>query len=188
MWRFLRNRRGTKLQINGYHVLGVVAVISIGLLAFTGKSNHRAAQVPSAVAGSTDGLSGVVEVVDGDTIRLGAERVRLYGIDAPEKSQPCSIQNQTVRCGELATAALRSLAEGRTASCEPQSRDRYGRTVAICTVGSEDIGAAMVRQGMAVAYAKYSTRYVHLEQEAQSAHKGIWAGQFQSPEAWRHAR
>lgn len=176
------------MQVNGYHVLGIVAVISVGLLAFTGRSQHPAVQTPSAFTRSTDGLTGVVTVVDGDTIRLGAERVRLFGIDAPEKSQPCVIENRTVRCGELATNALRSLAEDKTAKCEPQSRDRYGRTVAICTVEGEDIGASMVRQGMAVAYAKYSTRYVPLEQEAQSAHKGMWAGQFESPEAWRHSR
>lgn len=176
------------MQINGYHVLGAVAAISVGLLAYTGRSEHHAEQIPTAIAGSTEGLSGAVTVLDGDTIRLGDERVRLFGIDAPEKSQPCSIQSRTVRCGELATVALRSLAEGKTANCEPQSRDRYGRTIAICTVDGEDIGASMVRQGMAVAYAKYSTRYVPLEREAQNAHKGIWAGQFESPEAWRHSR
>lgn len=176
------------MQVNGYHVLGSVALISVGLLAFTGTSRHPVAQISSAVAGSTDGLSGIVAVMDGDTIRVGGERVRLFGIDAPEKSQPCLIQSQTVRCGDLATAALRSLAEGKTASCAPQSRDRYGRIVAICIVDNEDIGAAMVRQGMAMAYAKYSKQYVPLEHEAQSTHKGIWAGQFVSPEAWRHSR
>ena len=100
-------------------------------------------------------VSGAATVTDGDTLRLGAQRVRLHGIDAPESSQTCRAGGKTWRCGAAATRALREHIAGRTVECA--ERDRYGRIVAVCRVAGRDVNAWMVEQGWALAYRKYST-------------------------------
>ena len=129
-------------------------------------------------------LDGPARVVDGDTIRIGQERVRLYGIDAPELNQQCGSQ----ACGRMAADALRKIIDDQPLSCTQEDRDRYGRVVATCKAGGVDIGQAMVTRGMAVAYVKYSTRYLADEAEAKQAHLGLWAMQFDMPWIWREMR
>jgi endonuclease YncB( thermonuclease family) len=89
-------------------------------------------------------------VIDGDTIDLAGERIRLWGIDAPEGSQVCQRDGHPWQCGDDAAAALEALLDGEQVTCTEVDRDRYERTVATCTVGDQDIGAAMVRQGWAL--------------------------------------
>lgn len=90
-------------------------------------------------------------VIDGDTIRCGAERVRIWGINSPERSDPA---------GPAATRAMAALTTGRDVRCEPapsgQARDRYRRRVLRCFVGPTDLAAEMVRQGQAEDVPKYS--------------------------------
>ncbi|HYX03743.1 MAG TPA: thermonuclease family protein [Reyranella sp.] len=75
--------------------------------------------------------------IDGDTIRIGAERFRLWGIDAPEARQTCA---DGWPAGQVASQALASLMQGRAVTCEPRDRDRYGRTVALCRADGLDLG------------------------------------------------
>lgn len=96
-------------------------------------------------------------VVDGDTLTVRGERIRLHGIDAPELRQVCK---DSWRAGEASKAALQRLVSVGGLECQPVTKDRYGRTVATCSVRGEDVGAAMVRQGMAWAYTRYSWRYL----------------------------
>ncbi len=70
-------------------------------------------------------------------------------------------------------------------TCEDLGRDRYKRIIARCTVAGEDLGEWMVRQGLALAYRRFSLDYVDEEADAQAARRGIWAGQFVKPWAWR---
>lgn len=77
---------------------------------------------------------------DGDTLRIGALIIRLHGIDAPELKQRCG----DWPAGELALEALGALIAGGRLECVPKDRDRYGRTVAVCTAGDVDVGAEMV--------------------------------------------
>ena len=70
-------------------------------------------------------------------------------------------------------------------SCQSQGTDRYGRTIAACTVQGEDIEAWMVANGWALAYRKYSTDYVAQEQAARDAQVGLWRGEFVPPGEWR---
>lgn len=130
--------------------------------------------------------TGRATVVDGDTIRLGDVRVRLWGIDAPERHQVCTTAaGKPWRCGEAPTAALRGLVGNRTVSCTQRTTDRYQRPVAVCTVNGADVGAAMVRQGMALAFRRYSGDYVAIEDDARTRRAGIWSGAFDDPAAWR---
>ena len=134
-------------------------------------------------------LVGVATVIDGDTIEIRDQRIRLHGIDAPESSQWCTDEaGATVRCGQQAALALDSLLNGRTCRCEVVDTDRYGRAVATCYVGEININAWLVRQGWALAYRKYSMDYVADEQQAQAQGRGIWQYDFEEPWAYRASR
>ena len=130
-------------------------------------------------------MSGVPSVTDGDTLKIGAQRIRLHGIDAPESKQTCRAGGKTWRCGAASTHALRKHLGGRPISCEERDRDRYGRIVAVCRLAGADVNAWMVSQGWAVAYRKYSSNYVEEEAVAKAARRGVWRGEFVPPSRWR---
>ncbi len=88
-------------------------------------------------------------------------------------------------CGVAAWGELVQLVAGKDASCEARDVDRYGRVLAVCTADNEDINAAMVAQGWALAYRQFSDDYVAQEDEAQDAHLGMWRGEFVAPWDWR---
>ncbi len=130
-------------------------------------------------------IAGRAEVVDGDTLDLGQERIRLQGIDAFERSQTCSGRP----CGEAGRQALQRLVAGRQVTCAPMDTDRYGRTVARCSAGGRDLGAEMVRSGHALAYEQYSREYVDEERDARTDSAGAWAyGDFIDPADYRRGR
>jgi len=109
----------------------------------------------------------------------------LHGIDAFETGQSCRRDNLAWACGTAATNRLRTLAQGRRAACDVRDTDRYGRQVAVCTVGDRDLGRAMVAEGLAVAYRRYSMAYVVDELSARRRRDGAWKGSFDRPEQWR---
>jgi endonuclease YncB( thermonuclease family) len=130
---------------------------------------------------------GVARVVDGDTIAIGETRIRLEGIDAPETDQVCLHANaRRWTCGIKARDRLREHIAGRQLSCVDRGKDRYGRTLAICSAGGEDINAWLVREGWALAYVRYSRAYVTEEVAAREERKGLWSGAFIAPWGWRH--
>jgi endonuclease YncB( thermonuclease family) len=137
------------------------------------------------VSGVAEGpaLTGKVDVIDGDSLRLDGREVRLAGIDAPELHQICERGGRPYECGRI---ARRVLAEKRLAgnmTCRLGGTDRYGRALGRCFVGAEDVNAAMVREGWAVSYG----RYEHEEGEARAARRGLWQGTFERPADWRRA-
>lgn len=132
-------------------------------------------------------LSGVPRVVDGDTLAIGATRVRLEGIDAPETDQICLDANG-VRwtCGIDARDQLAVHIRRRNIKCSSSGVDAYRRTLATCYFGDEDLNAWMVQQGWALAYVKYSKAYVYAEEDARTQQRGMWKGAFIAPWDWRH--
>ncbi len=130
--------------------------------------------LPWPVTGLAD-ITGPARVIDGDTLEVAGERIRLYGIDAPEKDQTCSIDARTWACGIAAWGELVQITAGKEVACEPRDTDRYGRTVAACSVDGTDLGDWLVRNGWAVAYYLYSYEYEH---HAKSERLGVWAGEF----------
>lgn len=124
-------------------------------------------------------------VTDGDTIKLDGTIYRLWGIDAPETQQTCP---DGWPAGRLATTQLQTLIKGRPVVCEAKDTDRYGRTVAICRAGGEDLGALMVRSGMAWAFVRYSSDYVDQEACAKSAGVGVHAHGCAPAWEWRAAQ
>ncbi len=130
-------------------------------------------------------IAGPARVIDGDTLEIHGERIRLHGIGAPEMRQSCWRDGKVWRCGGAATNALAGKIASRVVACQELDRDRYGRIVAKCAVAGEDLGEWMVANGWAVAYVYFSYEYTRAEQRAKSARRGIWAGEFEMPWAWR---
>lgn len=127
-------------------------------------------------------LTGAVRVVDGDSLVVDGERVRLDGIDAPELHQTCGAPGREWPCGARAKAALEAVVAPGAVSCRPVDEDRYGRAVAICGVEKDDLGARQVAEGWALAT---GLAYQREEARARAAGKGIWSGPFEVPGEWR---
>lgn len=134
-------------------------------------------------------ITGPAIVVDGDSLRVKGQRIRLFGIDAPEIEQSCTfVTGASWACGRESRDMLVRFIGVDPVSCREQDRDRYGRMVASCTVRGEDINRAMVRDGMALAYTRYSAKYLGDQDKAKAEKRGMWAGAFADPEKWRHRR
>ena len=130
-------------------------------------------------------VTGRARAVDGDTLEVAGQKVRLFGIDAPELDQSCDRGGRRWACGEAARKALAEIVGRQRLSCEVRDIDRYGRNVATCLAGGEDVAAIMVRQGMAIAYRRYSGRYVNAEAAARSDGIGLWTSTYIQPEQHR---
>ncbi|MFO1126960.1 MAG: thermonuclease family protein [Rhodospirillales bacterium] len=135
-----------------------------------------------------DTLVGRARVIDGDTLDINGSRVRLNGIDAPEKSQLCEAGQVSWACGANATTFLTSATQGADVTCRGDKHDRYGRLLAVCYANGVELNAQMVRDGWALAYRRYSLDYVSEEAEARAAGRGMWRGQFIEPWEWRSAQ
>ena len=130
-------------------------------------------------------IVGLARIVDGDTLVVSETRIRLEGIDAPEAGQTCGRRLAGWwACGTEATAALASLIEGKPVRCLQRGRDKYGRALATCFLGAQDVNAWMVQHGHAWAFVRYSTTYVREEAEARAALRGVWQGA--SVPAWEY--
>ena len=133
-------------------------------------------------------IAGIASVIDGDTLEVYGQRIRLHGIDAPESRQLCRLDGKPWQCGKDAANALADKIARRLVTCEDLGRDRYKRIIGRCTVAGEDMGAWMVQQGLALAYRRYSLDYVDEEADARAARRGIWASQFVKPWEWRRGK
>lgn len=125
-------------------------------------------------------------VTDGDTLTISGIRIRLIDIDAPELEQACiDTDGHEWPCGRQASAQLRSHLLGQDLTCQPKSRDQYGRTLATCVLpDGSNINAWMVAQGWAIGYG-YADVYRTQQAGAKTARRGIWSGSFTPPRQWR---
>lgn len=127
-------------------------------------------------------LTGHAEAIDGDTLRLGATRIRLVGLDAPELDQTCTrTDGSEWACGRDARTFLVGRLKQEPVECTRAGRDIYGRTLAKCSVEDDDIGAAIVRAGWAVS----NDDYLADAFDARAQQLGIWSGSFDQPADWR---
>jgi endonuclease YncB( thermonuclease family) len=130
---------------------------------------------------ATRHTQGAAYVIDGDTLAVGAQRIRMRGIDAPETSQLCHKDGADYPCGSLSRQSLIGLIVGNPASCTGWQRDRYGRLLGDCTAGGKDLGRAQVKAGWAIAYGDYDSE----EAVARATKSGVWSGTFDRPQDWR---
>jgi endonuclease YncB( thermonuclease family) len=143
---------------------------------------------PAAAADDSEQepIAGLATVTDGDGLEIDGERIRLYGIDAPEVEQYCTRKDGTRwHCGQYSTVALDRLVAGKKVICDVRTLDSYARWVAVCKVGKVDLGQYQVSEGWAVAYRRYSKAYVDDENAARRKDRGMWAGKFEMPWDWR---
>lgn len=135
-------------------------------------------------------LIGPATVIDGDKIEISGQRIRLFGIDAPEISQNCLDEaGASYRCGQVAAGQLEALIAARPVRCIEVTRPGWGRVVAKCRVEDVGIGRWMVRHGFALDFVKYSKGFYADEQEkAQDERLGLHAGRFTPPSEFRDCR
>jgi endonuclease YncB( thermonuclease family) len=129
-------------------------------------------------------ISGHAQAIDGDTLRVGRQRVRLVRLDAPELDQTCvGTDGAQWACGTAARSFLAGLLKRDEARCLRSGWDAYGRSLATCGLDGEDVGAQIVTAGWAVADFGYAAE----EAAARAARVGIWSGSFIAPAEWRRA-
>lgn len=121
--------------------------------------------------------AGQFHAADGDSLTIGAERMRLKGIDAPELSQSCERDGRAWACGRQARATLQELVAARDTRCSGSERDQYDRLLVVCRGGGLDINGEMVVRGMAVSYGSYERE----ETRARAQRAGLWSGTFERP-------
>lgn len=186
--RFTNRPWGTRSSLL---LIALVGILTVGNLLGYGQEFPTLSEMLSGSGGgvetaATGNVEGPVRVIDGDTLDIGGQRVRLHGIDAPEAAQQCKdSRGDAYRCGQQATEALSGFIGRQPVTCDERDVDRYGRIVAVCRLGTEDVNAWMVSHGWAMAYRHYSLDYVPEEGQARTAHRGIWRGEFTSPWDWR---
>ena len=139
-------------------------------------------------------ISGVAKVIDGDTIRIDKKKIRLFGIDAPEIKQKCQRPwltfsfltfNKNYPCGEISKLKLKNHINNKFITCKSSGKDRYKRFIAECFKDKRNINSWMVRNGHAVAYKRYSKKYLAYENIAKDDKQGLWSGTFEMPWEWR---
>jgi len=134
-------------------------------------------------------ISGTASVIDGDTIEIHGNRIRLHAVDAIESRQRCLLPSgKAWNCGRASAIALADRIGRSPVSCDVRDVDRYGRLVAVCRKDGEDLNAWLVANGWAVAYRHYGRDYVSQENAARNARLGIWSSKFQMPWDWRRQK
>jgi len=171
-----RERPGRNADTRRWTIAVIVLVGSLGV--YTAERWLKAPDAP---------IAGSAFVADGDTLTINGTRIRLIDIDAPELEQIClDAQGRDWPCGRQASAQLRSRVRGHDLRCQPKSIDKYGRSLATCTLpDGTDINAWMVQQGLAVT-SGLANVYGAEQDDAKSAKRGLWAGSFTPPREWRY--
>ena len=126
-----------------------------------------------------------IQVIDGDTIHIGRNKYRFFGIDAPETKQICEKDNIKIQCGVIAKSVLQNKIADKIPECVVKDKDRYQRLVAECFIGKESLSRFMVREGYAVVYTQYSKDFIEDEKYAKENKLGIWSMNFQTPSEYR---
>ncbi|WP_100693941.1 thermonuclease family protein [Bartonella sp. 1-1C] len=159
-----------------------IVTINIVLIHGTIYSRCTAAQITNIISVPQKSIKGKALVIDGDSIKISDNIIRLAGIDAPELNQFCGIKKERYACGLQAKKKLEKLIAHQSVTCYWSKKDNYHRILAICrTKKVNNINAAMVRNGWAISFYNYPKE----EQKAKRRKKGIWQSSFQNPQEWR---
>jgi endonuclease YncB( thermonuclease family) len=179
--RSSRSRQGRtwRRSLASYLRLGLVLIFTAVLMVF---GHHRSRwNIPRVNDPFPPSVTGQADPIDGDSLGVGDEEVRLQGIDAPEWKQKCSRAGASWTCGLAARDELARVIGTSEVTCRISKRDVYGRLLGNCAANGRDLNAHMVASGMAVAYGAYNGE----QDAARSSKTGIWAGDFENPRDWR---
>ena len=146
---------------------------------------------------NSEEIYGTPKIIDGDTVHINSKKIRLEGIDAPEMRQQCQkvyLQISAIvgfnfkrnySCGVVSKEKLITKINKSQINCVSSGQDRYKRYLATCYKDKINLNKWMVRNGLAVAYKRYSKEYLRDEAYAKENKLGIWKGSFVRPEKWR---
>ena len=183
------------------HLLGLAIIVADAITADHLEGAAVMALVllgPSLLIGLATGLwqglriewrhyRGQPRVIDGDTLHVRGERIRLFGIDAPELGQPWWDEGgEEQDAGEVAKQALEGLIEGKRLAVKVLREDQYQRAIAIVKVDGKDVARALVSQGWAFA-SPGSARYRRTGLSARRRRRGFWRGDVTMPWDYRVA-
>lgn len=162
---------------NIYTPYSILFFILISLLSLFFNNNSNAEEISSSPLNP-------VKVIDGDSLEIGAHRIRLMGIDAPEYKQTCKNKNKkTYPCGKEALKYLQELVNDTPVRCVVHEKDKYERDLCTCYANNTNINAEMIRSGHAIVY--MGEEYIIEQTEAKLAKRGIWQGRFIHPRLFR---
>ncbi len=139
-------------------------------------------------------VSGYAKVTDGDTLKIDTFKIRLHGIDAPEKNQQCQKPYLKISiltfyedypCGLASAEALKKKINNKKIVCKILDLDYFKRLIGECYKKKTNLNEWLVLNGYAVAFRKYSKKYVSEEITAKQKKKGIWQGKFVMPWDYR---
>lgn len=173
--------QGYRGRLNLRTIRLCLSVLAVLVAAYYGPKNFHRGNLGGPVPPQ---ISGSARAIDGDSLTLGQEEVRLKDIDAPEGRQSCRRGGTDWACGDAARDELRRLIAGREVSCRSVERDKHGRLLGFCEAGGLDLNREMVAAGLAVSFGGYTRE----EADAKRQRRGIWGSEFEPPQRWRHER
>lgn len=166
--------------------------MNTGLAVVLGSVLALAFSAAKAETRRRDVYQGRVYVSDGDTLHMGSDRLRIWGVDTPESDQVCFLNRQPIMCGEMARNELAEFIGRRSVRCEYKdwNEGQLGlyppRAVVRCMVRGVDIGDWLISRGLAAP--NYTPTYMHVGRLACEGKVGLWAGAWANPADWRRRR
>ena len=141
-------------------------------------------------------IYGKPKIIDGDTVHINNNKIRLHAIDAPEINQTCKKDKIIWNCGIQSKNFLKQIIDEEKITCRTTGRDKYKRYIGICYKWKKnflwrkstdiiDLNREMVLNGWAIAYRYYSLEYAEEEESAKLNNVGIWSGEFEEPYLFR---
>jgi endonuclease YncB( thermonuclease family) len=131
-------------------------------------------------------ISGQARAIDSTTIRIGDQRIMLFGVDSVLRKQLCTLDGKPWQCWQAAVSDLQTVLDQGQVVCDAVGEpDVYGRLLGRCKVNDQSVNELLVSRGYAVARTNESTDYVAAEATAKEKKLGLWRGQFALPSAFR---
>lgn len=128
-------------------------------------------------------ITGHPRVIDGDTLEIDGHRIRLGGIDAPERAETCrDARGKSWRCGAWATDQTRKLLARQRLTCVDLGDRTYDRIVGRCYLNGQDLAVTLIEAGIARPCLRFARaqgqerRYLQAETVAVAARAGIYSG------------
>ena len=148
-------------------------------------SNKKDIFLNQSIADNNFIISGKAKIIDGDSIMINKNEIRLFDIDSPEYKQICHDNKDNIyECGIAALTYLKKLTLDKKLNCHIVGKDYYDRYLATCFDKKININAQMIASGWAVTYNNPS-KYYPLMLKAKISKIGLWQGKFLEPKQYR---
>lgn len=129
-------------------------------------------------------VQGLAEVLNGHTLIIDNEELRLFGIEAPEIHQICNELN----LGKMSKEFLEQLTRGKLVICKGRQRDKKRRLLVYCTADDTDINSVMVKSGYAFNFKWFTSQYDKEEKFAKDNLLPVWKNGCENPFFYRNRR